>query len=69
MVAPHDQVARQTSEAEPSMNQKFSNIRRDRHTRDASTRQAQHGHQRLAVLHRNARADAAVRTYAEDLFQ
>ena len=46
MVAPQDRVAQQTSVAEPSMNQKFSNIRRDRHKRDASTRRAQHGHQR-----------------------
>ena len=69
MVDPHDQVAQQTTKAEPSTKQNFRNIRRDRHARPASTRQAQHGHQQLAVLHRNARADAAVRPYAEDLFQ
>ena len=56
------------TKAEPSIKRKFHNIRRDRHTRDASTQQAQHGHQRLAVLHRNARADAAVLPYAEDCF-
>ena len=48
MVAPHDQLAHQTSEAEPSIKRNFHNIRRDRHTRDASTRQAQYGHQQLA---------------------
>ena len=68
MVAPHDHVAQQTSKAEPSTKWEFHNIRRDRQKRDASTRQAQHGHQRLAVLHRNARADAAVLPYAEDCF-
>ena len=33
--------------AEPSTKQWFHNIRRDRHKRDASTRQAQHRHQQL----------------------
>ena len=48
MVAPHGCITRQTSEAEPSSNQKFHNIRRARRTRDTSTRRAQHYHQQMA---------------------
>ena len=59
MVAPHDPVAQQTSQAEPSTKQKFHNIRRDRHKRDASTRQAQHGHQPLAKPRGNSKPSHA----------
>ena len=45
MVDPHGGITRQTSQAEPITKQKFRNIRRDRHKRDASIRQAQHQHQ------------------------
>ena len=56
MVAPHRRITRQSSEAEPSTKREFHNIRRDRHKRDASTRQAQHRHQQLVKACRYARA-------------
>ena len=56
MVAPQDQIAQQTSQAELGTNQNFRGIRRDRHKRDASTRQAQHRHQQLVKACRYARA-------------
>jgi hypothetical protein len=55
MVDPHDQVARQTSQAEPGTEREFRNIRRDRHKRDTSTRQAQHRHQQLAKPRGNSK--------------
>ena len=55
MVAPHEQVAQQTSQAEPGTERDFRNIRRDRHKRDASTRQAQHRHQQLAKPRGNSK--------------
>ena len=55
MVAPHEQVAEQTSGAEPGTERDFRNIRRDRHKRDASTRQAQHRHQQLAKPRGNSK--------------
>jgi hypothetical protein len=71
MVAPHIQLALPPSPAEPSTTQKFPNIRRDRQTRDATTRQAQHVHKQLTSTststkpYRYARAAAAVSPYAE----
>jgi hypothetical protein len=53
----------------PNTKQSVCNIRRDRHKRDASTRQAQHRHQQMAKPYRYARADTAVLPYAEYLFQ
>ena len=42
MVAPQDSITQQTNEAEASSKQNFRFIRRARHKRDASTRQAQY---------------------------
>ena len=55
MVAPHDQVAQQISQAEPCTKREFRNLRRDRHKRDASTRRAQHRHQQLAKPRGNSK--------------
>ncbi len=41
MVDPHGSIARRASQAEPRTKRDFHPIRRDRHTRDASTRQAE----------------------------
>ena len=69
MVDPHSHKTQQASEAEASTQRDFHNIRRDRHKRDASTRQAQHARQQNPFPYRYVRADTAVRPYAEDLFR